>query len=120
MRVHVAGSMAERTKFTTRWRDGASSDRHMFHKDAKFLFGWRMLAPDGSIRPGQEGLLAGSEILEMRRRYEDDCRRIFMEPGVEAVAQAALDCTTLSGGFITALRPEQVDLGAYPTRASTV
>ena len=114
MRCHVAGWMAEQTRFARRSKDGSSTDRRMFHEDAKFIFGRRRGASDGIIRSGQDALLTGSEILELRRRYEDECRQIFKEPGVwawvEAVAQAALDHTTLSGGAISALRPAQVDL----------
>ena len=114
MRCHVAGSMAEQTRFASGSKDGSSMDRRMFHKDAKFFFGRTVGASDDTSESRPELVLAGSEILELRRRYEDECRQIFKEPGVwawvEVVAQAALDHTTLSGGAINDLRPEQVDL----------
>ncbi len=59
-------------------------------------------------------VLPGSEILALRRRYTADCRRIFREPGVwewvDAVARAVLACTTLRGGAIDDLRPEEVSV----------
>ena len=121
MRCSVAGSVAERIRFGPGHRYGGSGDRRQFHEHAKRLYGQTVQAADGPGGSATTRVLPGSRILDLRRLYEEDCRRTFSQPGVwkwvEAVAQTALTCTTLSGGAIETLRPNEVT----PTRpASTL
>ena len=112
--VDVAGSVAEEIRFGPGFASGARSDRRHFHEVAKRLHGRSVPASDDPGGTGYFRVLPGSEILALRRRYTADCHRIFEQPGVwdwvEAVARAALECTTLSGGAIDDLRPEQVSV----------
>ena len=112
--VDVAGSVAEEIRFGPGFASGARSDRRHFHEIARRLHGRSVPASDDPGGTGYFRVLPGSEILALRRRYTADCHRIFEQPGVwdwvEAVARAALDCTTLSGGAIDDLRPEQVSV----------
>ena len=116
MRCSVAGSVAERIRFGPGHGYGASGDRRQFHEYARRLYGRRVQAVDGPGGSATTRVLSGSRILNLRRRYEEDCCQTFSQPGVwnwvEAVARTALDCTTLSGGAIETLRPEEVT----PTR----
>ena len=114
MRCSVAGSVAERIRFGPGHRYGGSGDRRQFHEHAKRLYGRTVQAADGPGGSATTRVLPGSRILDLRRLYEEDCRRTFSQPGVwnwvEAVAQTALNCTTLSGGAIETLRPNEVTL----------
>ena len=108
----VAGSVAERIRFGPGHRYGASGDRRQFHEHARRLYGRRVQAADGPGGLATARVLPGSRILDLRRLYEEDCCRTFSQPGVwnwvEAVARMALTCTTLSGGAIETLRPNEV------------
>ena len=112
MRCAVAGAVAEQLEFGPGHGYGARSDRRHFHEHARLLHGRRVRSAAGRGEPATTRVLPGSRILDLRRLYEADCRQTFMQPGVwnwvEAVAQAALACTTLSGGAIDDLRPEEV------------
>ena len=119
MRCSVAGSVAERIRFGPGHRYGGNGDRRQFHEHAKRLYGRTVQAADGPGGSATTRVLPGSRILDLRRLYEEDCRRTFSQPGVwnwvEAGAQTALACTTLSGGAIETLRPNEVT----PTRTAS-
>ena len=122
MRCSVAGSVAERIRFGPGHRYGGSGDRRQFHEHAKRLYGQTVQAANGPGGSATTRVLPGSRILDLRRLYEEDCRRTFSQPGVwkwvEAVAQTALTCTTLSGGAIESLRPNEVALPERPSQRS--
>ncbi len=114
MRCSVAGSVAEKIRFGPGHEYGARHDRRQFHEHARHLYGQRVQVADGPGGPATSRVLSGSRILDLRRLYEERCCQTFSQPGVwnwvEAVARTAMERTTLSGGAIETLRPEEVTL----------
>ena len=103
LQVHIAGEVAEWIKFDRRSR-GNRSDLRNFHVLAQGFY--------GNLRHS----IAGSTIVTLRREHWDDCHRTLSQPEiwawVEAVAQAALRHTVLTGDQIDGLRPVEEALDA--------
>ncbi|SVA37372.1 uncharacterized protein METZ01_LOCUS90226 [marine metagenome] len=103
LQVHIAGEVVEQIKFGKRF-EGNRGDLRNFHALVQGYYG----NPRYSI--------AGSAIATLRREHWDECHRTLDQPEiwawVEAVAQAALRRTVLTGDEIDGLRPADEALDA--------
>ena len=103
LQVHIAGEVVEQIKFGKRF-GGNGGDLRNFHALVQGYYG----NPRYSI--------AGSAIATLRREHWDECHRTLDQPEiwawVEAVAQAALRRTVLTGDEIDGLRPADEALDA--------
>ncbi len=96
LQVFIAGEVVEQIKFGRRF-GGNRSDLRFFHVLAQGFY--------GNLRHP----IAGSTIATLRREHWDNCHRTLNRPEiwawVEAVAQASLRHTVLTGDEIDGLRP---------------
>ena len=100
----IAGEVVEQIKFGRRF-EGNRGDLRAFHALAQGFY--------GNLRHS----IAGSTIVTLRREHWDECHRTLNQPEiwawVEAVAQAALRHTVLTGDQIDGLRPVEEALDAH-------
>jgi hypothetical protein len=99
----IAGEVVEQIKFGRRF-GGSRSDLRFFHVLAQGFY--------GNLRHP----ISGSTIATLRREHWDNCHRTLNRPEiwawVEAVAQASLRHTVLTGDEIDGLRPAEEALDA--------
>ena len=104
LQAFIAGEVVEQIKFGRRF-EGNRGDLRAFHALAQGFY--------GNLRHS----IAGSTIVTLRREHWDDCHRTLNQPEiwawVEAVAQAALRHTVLTGDQIDGLRPVEEALDAH-------
>mgnify|MGYP000011022596 CR=1 FL=1 len=103
LQAFIAGEVVEQIKFGRRF-EGNRGDLRAFHALAQGFY--------GNLRHS----IAGSTIVTLRREHWDECHRTLNQPEiwawVEAVAQAALRRTVLTGDEIDGLRPAEEALDA--------
>ena len=106
LQLGIAGEVAEQIKFGRRF-EGNRGDLRAFHTLVQGFY--------GNLRHS----IAGSTIATLRREHWDNCHRTLNRPEiwawVEAVAQASLRHTVLTGDEIDGLRPAEEALAAQGT-----